>query len=75
MIIIPILIIISFVFFKLLSQCSMDMTMASVALNGVHLNVRMDGSWLLSLLSKINNYTEQLFTQGEVNIFRILTEM
>lgn len=75
MIIIPILIIISFVFFKLFSQCSMDMTMASVALNGVHLNVRMDGSLLLSLLSKINNYTEQLFTQGEVNIFRILTEM
>ena len=53
----------------------MDMTMASVALYGVHLNVRMDGSWLLSLLSKINNYTEQLFTEGEVNIFRILTEM
>lgn len=53
----------------------MDMTMASVALYGVHLNVRMDDSWLLSLLSKINNYTEQLFTEGEVNIFRILTEM
>ena len=75
MIIIPILIIISFVFFKLFSQCSMDMTMASVALYGVHLNVRTDVSWLLSLLSKINNYTEQLFTEGEVNIFRILTEM
>ena len=75
MIIIPILIIISFVFFKLFSQCSMDMTMASVALYGVHLNVRMDDSWLLSLLSKIDNYTEQLFTEGEVNIFRILTEM
>ena len=53
----------------------MDMTMASVALYGVHLNVRTDVSWLLSLLSKINNYTEQLFTEGEVNIFQKHTEM